>query len=167
VLRYGLCAIALLALLSPAAAEDGCGKFAWPLARERALFAAPDKPVLRAGDSVGGIPKTAFVLHLQPAAQASFALPPERRPKAERWSGGMLRFSAPDKAGIYQVTSSEEAWIDVVQDGRYARSVGSSGRSDCPGLRKSVRFELTAAPFVVQISGMTSESVVIAIGPRE
>jgi hypothetical protein len=65
------------------------------------------------------------------------------------------------------VTLSEEAWIDVVQDGRYARSVGSSRRSDCPGLRKSVRFQLGAAPFVLQLSGADSDSVAVAIGARE
>ncbi len=94
-------------------------------------------------------------------------MPPERKPKSERWFGGMLRLPALDKPGIYQVTLSEEAWIDVVQDGRYARSVGSTGRSDCPTLRKSVRLDLGAAPFVLQISGVTSESVVIVIGPRD
>ena len=72
-----------------------------------------------------------------------------------------------DKPGIYQVTLSEEAWIDVVQDDRYARSVGSTGRGDCPGLRKSVRLDLAAAPFVLQISGVTSESVAVAVGARE
>lgn len=165
--RFGLCAVALAALLTPAAAEDGCGKFAWPLAREQALFAAPDKPALQAGDSVTGMPKSAVMVHLQPGAQAAFALPPERRPKTERWSGGMLRFPAPEKPGIYQVTMSDKAWVDVVQDGRYARSVGSTGRGDCPGLHKSVRFELSAAPFVLQISGVAADSIVVAIGARE
>ena len=94
-------------------------------------------------------------------------MPPERKPKVERWFGGMIRLAAPEKPGIYQVTLSEEAWIDVVQDGRYARSVGSTGRSDCPGLRKSVRLELGAAPFVLQLSGVAAEQVVVAINPRE
>ena len=41
---------------------------------------------------------------------------------------------------------SDDAWIDVIQNGRYARSVGSTGRSDCPGVRKSVRLDLDAEP---------------------
>jgi hypothetical protein len=44
------------------------------------------------------------------------------------------------------VTLSHEAWIDVVQDGRYARSVGSTSRNDCPGLRKSVRLDFGVRP---------------------
>ena len=94
-------------------------------------------------------------------------MPPERQPRSERWFGGAIRFPALDKPGIYQVTLSEEAWIDVVQNDRYARSVGSTGRSDCPGLRKSVRLDLTGAPFVLQISGVTSDRIAVVMGPSE
>ena len=66
---------------------------------------------------------------------------------------------------FYQVTLPDEAWIDVAQDGRYARSVGSTGRSDCPGLRRSLRLELAASPFVLQLSGVSSDVIVIAISP--
>jgi hypothetical protein len=103
---------------------------------------------------------------LQSGAEAAFAKPPERKPQAERWFGGAIRFPGLEKPGIYQVTLSEEAWIDAVQDDRYARSVGSTGRSDCPGLRKSVRLDLGAAPFVLQIGGVTSDSIAVAIGAR-
>ena len=49
--------------------------------------------------------------------------------------------------------------------GLYAHSVGSTGRSDCSGVRKSVRFELTAAPFVLQLSGVTSDNIALTIAP--
>ena len=165
--RFVFASFALTAFLTPVLADDGCGKFAWSLAREQALFAAADKPNVQAGATLAAIPQSAIKLQLQPGVDAAFAMPPERKPKAERWFGVMLRLPALDKPGIYQVTLSEEAWIDVVQDGRYARSVGSRGRSDCQGLRKSVRLDLAAAPFVLQLSGVTSESVVVAIGPRD
>ena len=163
--RFGLTAAVLITMLTSAsaAAEDGCDKFAWPLAREQALFATADKPVVQAGQTLAAIPKGAFVLNLQSGTEAAFAMPPERKPRLERWFGGMIRFPGLEKPGIYQVTLSEEAWIDVVQDDRYARSVGSTGRGDCPGLRKSVRLDLVAAPFVLQVSGVTSESIVVAI----
>ena len=165
--RLGFVAAALFALHAPAFAEDGCGRFAWPLAREQALFAAQDRLAVNAGDILPSIPKGAFILALQAGTAAAFVMPPERKPKSERWFGGMLRFPAPSKPGIVQVTLSEEAWIDVVQDERYARSLGSTGRSDCPGLRKSVRFELGTAPFVLQLSGVASESVVTAVSQDE
>jgi hypothetical protein len=165
--RLGLSVALLAALLASAAAEDGCDKFAWPLARERTLLAAANKPTVKAGQTFAAIPKGAFIVNLQPGAEAAFAKPPERKPRAERWFGGAIRFPGLEKPGIYQVTLSEEAWIDVVQDDRYARSVGSTGRSDCPGLRKSVRLDLGAMPFILQISGVTSDTIAVAIGARE
>jgi hypothetical protein len=165
--RFAFAAAALASLLSPAAAEDGCDKFAWPLARERTLLAAPGKPTVKAGETLTATPKGVFVVNLQASADAVFTKPPERQLRSERWFGGAIRFPALDIPGIYQVTLSEEAWIDVVQDDRYARSVGSTGRGDCPGLRKSVRLDLGAAPFVLQISGVTSDSIAVAIGARE
>src|SRR5450631_387997 len=68
--RLTLAAAALIALLSPAFADDGCGKFAWPLTREQTLLAASDKASVNAGAILTAIPKTAFVVHLQPGAQA-------------------------------------------------------------------------------------------------
>lgn len=155
--------VALLLLPWEAHAEDGCDKFAWPLARERAQLAAPEKQNVRSGEELH-TPLPAVLLQLK-AGGADYAMPPERTPRTESWSGGSLRFSGPEKAGVYQVSLSDEAWIDIVQDGRYARSVGSTGRSDCPGLRKSVRFELSASPFIVQISGVSSASIALTVGP--
>ena len=72
-----------------------------------------------------------------------------------------------EKPGIYQVKLSGEAWLDDVQDGRYARSVGSTGRCDSPGLRKCVRLDLGVTPFVLQFSGVAEGAIVVAIGARE
>ncbi len=156
---------AMAPVAGPALAQDtGCDKFAWSLTRERALFAAAGKRPLAAGAELAVIPADAIALRLQPAGQATFVLPPERKSKLENWFGGGVRLPAPGKSGSYQVTLSQEAWIDVVQDGRYARSTGSTGRSDCSGLRKSVRFELNATPFVVQLSGVATETIDVAIG---
>jgi hypothetical protein len=87
--------------LGSARAEDGCDKFAWPLAHERALFAATEKPSVKAGETFAAIPKDAFVLCLQAGADAAFAMPPERKPKSEKWFGGTVRLPALDKPGIY------------------------------------------------------------------
>src|SRR6476660_3145353 len=126
-----LASLLLCALLDPAVADEGgCEKFAWSLARERAWFAASDKITVASGNTLAALPKQAVVIHLKPQNEASFDLPPERKPKSDRGFGGIVRFPGIGRPGIYQVTLSEEAWVDVVQDGRYARSVGSSGRSD-------------------------------------
>ena len=165
-LRSGLVAIALIASLGLAnAADDGCEKFAWSLSRERAAFAATDKTTIAAGETLAALPAGALVIRLQPGTQASFAMPPERKPRTEQWHGGMVQFPALPKPGIYQITLSDEAWIDVIQNGRYARSVGSTGRSDCPGVRKSVRLDLDAGTLVLQVSGVSQDTIAVTIGP--
>ena len=155
--------LAVASLGSARAADDGCEKFAWSLARDRAAFAGPDKISVVAGETLAAIPKGALAIRLQPAGQASFVLPPERKPRSDQWFGGMVRLPAVEKSGIYQITLSDEAWVDVVQNGRYARAVGSTGRSDCPGVRKSVRLELDASAFALQFSGVAPDAITIAI----
>jgi hypothetical protein len=167
-LRSGLVAIALLALLGPArAADDGCEKFAWSLARERAAFASTGKTTIAAGETLAALPAGALLIRLQPGAQASFEMPPERKPRTEPWHGGMVRLPALAKPGIYQITLSDDAWIDVIQNGRYARSVGSTGRGDCPGVRKSVRLDLDTSSVVLQVSGVAPDTIAITIGAVE
>jgi hypothetical protein len=76
-LRLALVAIALSAFPGPVrAADDGCEKFAWSLARERAAFAAPDKAAIVSGETLAAPPAGALVIRLQPAAEVSFAMPP-------------------------------------------------------------------------------------------
>ena len=167
-LRSPLAVIALLALFGPAnAADDGCEKFAWSLSRERAAFAAADKARVAAGETLAVLPAGALLIRLQPGAQASFEMPPERKPRTEPWHGGVVRLPALAKPGIYQITLSDDAWIDVIQNGRYARSVGSTGRSDCPGVRKSVRLDLDASPVVLQVSGVAPDTIAVTIGAVE
>jgi hypothetical protein len=166
-LRSFLVAVALIALLEPVAADDGCEKFAWSLASERAAFAAADKPAMAAGETLAALPSGALLIRLQPGAQASFAMPPERKPRTEPWHGGMVRLPALSKPGIYQITLSEDAWIDVIQNGRYARSVGSTGRGDCPGVRKSVRLDLDASPVVLQVSGVSPDTIAVTFAAVE
>jgi len=166
----GLIGAALFTLPAPAGAAEegaGCEKFAWSIAPERAWFAASNRMKVTAGETLAIAPADAFVVRLQPAAQAAFAMPPERKPRAAEWFGGMVRFPAMERAGIYQVTLSEEAWVDIVQDGRYARSVGSTGRSDCPGVRKSLRVEIGSTPFVLQLSGVAADTITVSIRPRD
>ena len=166
-LRSVLAAVALISLLERAAADDGCEKFAWSLARERAAFAVADKPAITTGETLPALPSGALVIRLQPGAQATFAMPPERKPRIEQWHGGMVRLPALPKPGIYQITLSEHAWIDVIQNGRYARSVGSTGRSDCPGVRKSVRLDLDASPVVLQVSGVAPDTIAVTFAAVE
>jgi hypothetical protein len=50
-----------------------------------------------------------------------------------------------------------------VQDGKRLNSIASTGATGCAGVRKSVKFELGAAPFTAQFSGIEANSVGVAI----
>ena len=71
----------------------------------------------------------------------------------------------PEKPGLHQITLSAEAWVDVVQDGRFLRSVAFSGRSGCAAMRKSVRFELQQRPATIQISGASGQRINLIVTP--
>jgi hypothetical protein len=164
-------ALLLIALLSLGAtpiwaAEDpsGCDKFRWPIERERAALTAPDRIKFASGGELAVLPSTAITLGLRVAAEAKLPKPPERAPKQGTFAG-FATFASPPSAGTYTVSVSAAGWIDVVQDGRFLRSASSSAARDCDGIRKSVKFEIPARPFVVQISGVETDAISLAILP--
>jgi hypothetical protein len=138
----------------------GCDKFKWPLDRERALLASASSTT--PGSEVAQ-PPGAFKLSLAPIADAKLPMAPTRAPKQADSNAGFVRVPALAKPGIYRITLSEGAWIDVFQDGHGLKSGAFSGVTGCEGVRKSVKFDLSAAPFVIEISGTTAASISIAI----
>lgn len=67
--RIVMAAMAMLVSLGDAHGDDGCNKFAWPLAKERAAFASTDKPTVKAGDSVRARAAARRSGHIRPAAR--------------------------------------------------------------------------------------------------
>jgi hypothetical protein len=164
-------AIFLVALLllgaAPAwAAEEpsGCDKFKWPIDRERAALTAPDRTKLASGAELAALPPTGITLALTAPGDAKLPTPPERAPKEGTFAGFASIKTAP-KTGIYTISLSAGGWIDVVQDGHFLKPKGFSGATDCDGIRKTMKYELSASPFVLQISGTKEDSVSIAILP--
>jgi hypothetical protein len=152
--------------MAPAHAQDAvCKEFAWPLARELAWLSAADLPAIASGATAPI--NAAVVVKLRLMGEIAFAMPPERAPKIAGSFGAALRIESPGKAGLYQITLSEEAWIDVVQNDSRAKSAAFSGKQGCAGMRKSVRFNLAAAPFVIQISGAATDRLAMAVAPAE
>jgi hypothetical protein len=43
--------------------------------------------------------------------------------------------------------------VDIVQDGHALKPKAFSGATDYDGIRKTVKYEIAASPFVVQVSG--------------
>ena len=163
-----LVATLIVTAAGPARAEEsgGCAKFKWSVAREQAAFAAPDLPSVETGQSLPGVTNAAIV-KLKPQAEVAFERKPGRKPKVETPFAAVLKLAPLTAAGTYEVTLSEEAWIDVLQDGREVRSAGFSGQTACPAVRKSVKFPLQAGAATVQISGVPSGSIKIDILPVE
>ncbi|HJY16038.1 MAG TPA: hypothetical protein VJ353_00290, partial [Xanthobacteraceae bacterium] len=73
--------------------------------------------------------------------------------------------AAVPKSGTYRVTLSAQAWIDVIQNGQAAKSTAFSGATGCAGIRKSVKFDLAAAPFTVELSGTTAHAITFVVTP--
>ena len=168
-MRTSLLVALLLLGAAPAwAAEEpsGCDKFKWPIERERAALTAPDRAKLASGSELAAMPSSGVTLALVTPADAKLPTPPERAPK-EGTFAGFASIKAAPKAGLYTVSLSSGGWLDVVQDGHFLKPKAFSGATDCDGIRKTVKFELSAAPFVVQVSGTKEDSISIAILPAE
>jgi hypothetical protein len=163
-----LIALMLLGAAPAWAAEEpsGCDKFKWPIDRERAALTAPDRVKLASGGELAALPSTGVTLGLRAPAEAKLPSPPERAPK-EGTFAGFASFKAPPKAGLYTVSLSAGGWVDVVQDGHFLKPKAFSGATDCDGIRKTMKYEISANPFVLQISGTKEDSVSVAILPSE
>jgi hypothetical protein len=161
-------ALLLLGAVPAFAAEEpsGCDKFKWPIERERAALTAPDRAKLASGSEQAALPPAAITLALVAPADAKLPSPPERAPKDGTFAG-FTSFKAPAKPGLYTISLSAGAWVDVVQDGHFLKPVAFSGATDCDGIRKTMKYELSAQPFVLQVSGAKDSSVSIAIQPAE
>lgn len=155
----GACLAATLWLGATAARAD-CDHFRWSLAREKAWFAASPEPI-EAGASVASDGR-AFEVALKPGEAAVYALPLKQAAKAGEF-GGVVRVAAIAKAGLYQVTVSREAWVDVIQNDARAKTRNVSRQRDCAAFAKSVRFELAAGPAALQFSGVKAPTIAFAL----
>ena len=55
----------------------------------------------------------------------------------------------------------------MVQDGHILKPTAFSGATNCDGIRKTMKYELSASPFVLQVSGTRENAVSIAILPAD
>ncbi|MFB9262774.1 hypothetical protein ACFFWD_06240 [Bradyrhizobium erythrophlei] len=168
-MRKSLVTALLLLATAPAfAAEEpsGCDKFKWPVDCERAALTTPDRAKLASGSEQAALPATGITLALVAPGDAKLPSPPERAPK-EGTFAGFTRIKTAPKAGLYTISLSAGGWVDVVQDGHVLKPRAFSGATDCDGIRKTMKYELAASPFVLQVSGTKENSISIAILPTE
>ncbi len=153
-----------LALLAPCVAQaddlSACSKFKWSIERERLLLASP-KPL--AADGALDIGVSGFHVALADGDKFAFSAKPQRAPKPGTHAAALTLAVKTD--GVYDVTLSDEGWIDVVDHGQTIASTAFSGQKGCPGVRKSVRFDLKAGEFVVQLSNIDSDAINVAVAP--
>jgi len=96
-------------------------------------------------------------------SDAKLPAPPERAPKSPDTFAGYFQAPAPKQAGSYKITLSAEGWVDVAQADNAVKSTAFSGALGCEGIRKSVKFDLAAAPFTVELSGVKADSIKVVI----
>jgi hypothetical protein len=164
---YARLIVALILLGSApawAAEPSGCDKFKWPIDKERAALTAQDRLKIASGADLA-IPAAA-ILDLKTPAEAKLPTSPERRPKDGTFAG-FARFQKAPKAGTYTISLSSAAWVDVVQDGEILKPMEFSGATDCTGIRKTIKYDLAAGPFVIQVSGVTENTISLAVLPSE
>jgi hypothetical protein len=163
--RTAFIALAACAIAAPALAEEpvGCDKFKWPLDKERSTLNGTDLPKIESGAQVAFPLPFGATVALKPFADAKLPTPPERAPKSPDTFAGFFQVPALQKAGAYKITLSAEGWIDVAQSGQTVKSTGFSGALGCEGVRKSVKFDLAAAPFTVELSGIRADTIRLVI----
>jgi hypothetical protein len=144
---------------------SGCDKFKWPIERDRAALTAPDRAKLASGAEQAAIPASAITLGLVAPQEAKLPTPPERAPKEGTFAGFTSIRAA--TAGLYTISLSSGAWVDVVQNGHFLKPVAFSGATDCDGIRKTMKYELSDQPFVLQVSGAKDNSLSISILPAQ
>src|SRR5580700_412010 len=165
IVKTAFIVLAACAVAAPAFAQEpvGCDKFKWPLDKERATLNGTDLPKIASGASVTFPIPFGTIVALVPFADAKLPAPPERAPKSPDTFAGYFEVPAPKQAGSYKITLSAEGWIDVTQAGQAVKSTAFSGAVGCEGVRKSVKFDLAAAPFTVELSGVKTDTIKLAI----
>jgi len=163
-LGAGLAAGLLGSGCAATAAPSGCDQFKWPIAHEQAALAAVAAEPLAPGATLPA--DSAARLKLAPFSEAKLALPPERPPKFSPSYAGAFALAAPAAAGVYKVTLSAGAWIDVVQDGKFLKPVAFAEATGCANARKSVKFRLAAEPATLQLTGVGDSDVAVIVSPE-
>lgn len=141
--------------LSGAAAAETCTGFKWSVDTEMGWATAPDVEAVASGGKIALVPVKAIELTLMPSPSVSLPVASDIKKQAVSKDSfsGWFTIDGVTKAGLYQISISNHAWIDVAQKDALVPSTAFSGDKDCKVLRKSVQYELGAGPATIQISG--------------
>ena len=142
--------LAGIASSSAWAANAGCDAGRWPLSAVQTRFGGT-LPAVGNGDALPTLGASVLVnLNLQ--GEVAFPHAPGRASNASPAYAAVIKLGA-QPAGIYQVTVSGGAWVDVAENSDLAKPSGFVQPKDCAGVDKSIRFRTNGGPLAIQISG--------------
>ena len=171
-IRHGKLIIPALAAMAAATAalaqvaanpetKKACSDFSWSVARERDWFSDANLPRRASGARLRRIDR-AVSLDLEPTKDVRLFLPPARKPRAKSFSGEVTFFGVP-RAGRYQVTLSDDASIDVFENGARLRPTSVTSDNACEVVSKSERFALAPGDLVlVEVTDARERSIKVA-----
>jgi hypothetical protein len=168
-----LLALALLAGLARFAAAqapaqaDPCNGYKWDVSAERALFAAPARPITAGKDRATATPMVAqqlFAVTLRPLSEVSFPVAPARAPPTGSFAG-LVALSIP-APGKYRIAADVPLWIDVAGGGVLAPVLDYEGNHDCSAPRKVVVFDLQGrTDWMLEVSAADRAVVRLTVTP--
>jgi hypothetical protein len=159
--RGALALATLLALVAPVRADDACGMIGWSVKREQGWFAEKTLKRRPSGTRLKKIDR-AVDLDLKPVKQVVFFLPPAKPARPGTYAGEVAFFGVP-RPGVYQVTLSQQADVDVFENGMRIAPSAMASAPDCADARVSARYALNTGDLVlVQISNASAASIKIA-----
>ena len=153
------------AMAIPAAAQEDCTGFSFPVDTEIAWMRAADSEAVEAGAKLPSLPAKAVTLKLKLTREITLPVKSGRKKQAigSGTYSGWIEIANLPKSGVYQISLSHDGWIDAAQNGELVQSQTFSGRPACKAVRKSVRYELGAGPAIVQVAGSPVETVKVTI----
>ena len=118
--------------------------------------------------AIGGIPfklaisqlENCLGLHQQSASAGAWAkqegqdfpVPSTHKPRHDPAYAGVFPMIFMQVPGPYNITISDAAWIDVVQDGHIVKQTGFTGATGCHDVRKSVQFVFAKGPATIMVT---------------
>ena len=165
-LTFGRATLLLIATAVPALAQQGggCSGFKWPIDREETAFAGEGIPSVDGSAQLPGMMEAATA-KLATQQGLTFAVAPTHKPRNTPAYAGVFPIIPIAVPGPYQVTISDGAWIDVVQDGKLLKPTAFTDSKECHTVRKSVRFDLAKGPATVEISDAATDHLMIDVLP--
>jgi hypothetical protein len=149
---------------SAAPAAAGCDAGKWPLSPIQTRFGGT-LPALANGDALPALGAPVLV-NLSAQADVTFPHPPGRAGKANPAYAAVIKLGA-EPAATYQITVSDGAWVDVIENADLVKQTAYVRRKDCPGVDKSIRFKTSGGPLAIQISGAYAKTIKVEAARAE